>query len=178
MTGGRRLRRDAQVVESARGAPQLPFRDRHSSGEPVAVGRLVGAPQPASERRPVVGGDRKAAELLAGAARELPKSLVVEWLKRRPDDAALRQEAGSGQVEQAREEFASREVAGRAEQHHDLGLEGRGRADCCVIRLLIVHARNANCAAMSAPWPRGKTLGRRGHRAQTTRARRAQDSSM
>jgi hypothetical protein len=63
-------------------------------------------------------------------------------------------------VEQAREELASREVTGRAEQHHDLGLEGRDRADSCVIRLLIVHARHANYAAMSARWPRGQTLDR------------------
>ncbi len=77
MDDGRcRLRRDAHVVESARGASQLALRDRHRLGEPVAVGRLFRIQQPAGERGPIVVGEREAAELLTGDAGELSESAL------------------------------------------------------------------------------------------------------
>src|SRR5581483_12230221 len=101
---------------------------------------------------PCLVGRLAAAEGVDRLARVRAKLVVGERPARRADDPeALGQEAGGGEVEEAGDELALREVAGRPEEHdHVVGgragglTPGRGRSSQC-------HVDDPSAAARAAP---------------------------
>jgi hypothetical protein len=74
----------------------------------------------AREDLPIGIGDLAAEELVERAAREGAKGVGVDVVQRHADDAARRDEAAGGQVVQAGQQLAPRQVTGGAEEHHNL----------------------------------------------------------
>jgi hypothetical protein len=75
---------------------------------------------------PVGLADLARAELFQTGACDALEGRGIDVVQRHADDAAARDEAGAGQMEQAGQQLAARQVAGGTEQHHHLGMS---RAD-------------------------------------------------
>jgi len=160
---GRRSRRHAEVMQTARLAAERAVGVRDRGLQPAGVG-LGHVREPLREGAPGVVRDRHAGELVERLAREVPEAGVVDVVERRADHpVVLRQQTRLREVEQARQELAASEVARRAEEHDDVRLRARRRADGGVAGLvgLLGHG--------SREGPRGPRgpIGRRGRAAST-----------
>jgi hypothetical protein len=81
--------------------------------------------EPLLERFPLLPFDVGTPELVARLAGEAAEPFVVEFLQGRCHDPALGEEVCLGQVQQARQQLAPRQVAGGAEQNDDMRRQGR-----------------------------------------------------
>ena len=118
--GTSRIRRHAEVVEPTWFAAELALRFGHCGGEAHRSGVRTHVAEPPAEDGPLVRRDDMTRELVARVAREDAEAVVVEVFERRPHDAALRHEAGLGQVQQSRDELAARQIARGTEEHDDV----------------------------------------------------------
>ena len=112
--------RHGEVVESARVAAALRLGGAGGRGERVAVTRVrvEEVPREASPGMLVLDA---AAELVDGTAGEDAEGVVVEVVERGADDpVARRQQAGLREAEEAWQELAPGEVAGRPEEDDEV----------------------------------------------------------
>ena len=126
--GAVRRRRDAEVMQPPDVvAADLLLRLGHRLGQ-----RLRGRPardegQPLLEVGPLQQRDLARGVLVAGMAGQVPEVLVAQLAGRAPDDPVIGHQPGDGEVEQARQELARRQVTRRPEQHDHVRLQlGRG----------------------------------------------------
>jgi hypothetical protein len=105
--------------------------------EPVHAGVVWNVRQPPGEVLPLLLAEAVAGEVVCGAAGKRAKAVVVELVERGADDAeARRHQAGLGQVEQAGEELAAREVPGRSEEDDHVRVGWRKRDGRRVPRIM------------------------------------------
>ena len=145
-------RRHAQVVQPAHVVAELALERAHRVA--TARRRLRSARRNeslAANSFHWSSGTPWCANSSSAARGERAEARVVVLVERRPDDAALGQQTGLRQVEEARQQLAARQVAGRAEQHHDVGPERRDerRADVGGLGCHAVIVHVAVCARVT-----------------------------
>jgi len=116
----RRTGRHAEVVQAAALGAQRGFGPVHRGGQGLGAGRQRHVVQQFGKRRPVGVAEFPAEKLIECAARRQAEAVGVQVVERHADDAATGDEPRVGQVEQARQQLAPRQVAGGAEQHDHL----------------------------------------------------------
>ena len=114
-------------MESSTLASQVLFRMPDRIGQPFVPAGERDVMEPVTEVRPVVVHDVRPGEFLARLTGEIVELPVVELLERGADDLVVGEQPGSGESQQTGEELAPGQVAGGAEEHDDVGLEGVGR---------------------------------------------------
>ena len=152
-------RRQREVVEKARLAPELALGLAHDLAQRVVAVADVGGAQRRGEALPGGVRDRPVAAVLdrlAGEGREL----VVDHLAARgaDDDEALRHQARLGEMEHPRQELPPREVAGRPEEDDDVIVgDGRRLSDRRRLGGLDAHVHSLTITRQLYPFVRYST---------------------
>ena len=120
-----RCRRHAQVVQTPGFAAECGLGLGHCLRQTRGTEGLWDVLELHRERIPLRIAEVSTGELVDGPAGERTEAVGVERVEGRADDAALAHQTGEEQVQQAREQFASGQVAGRAEQHDHVWLHRR-----------------------------------------------------
>jgi hypothetical protein len=115
-------------VESSDVAPELVLELGNDLRQHFVTVRLADVEETRRERVPLVVGHAVVREVVQRAARVGTESVVVEVVERGAHDPALRQQTRLRKVEQPGQELAPGQIAGGAEQHHDVRTQRRDQA--------------------------------------------------
>ena len=116
--------RHAQIVHAAALVAQFPLRLGHRRLEGVGARADRHIVQRLGKGGPVRLVHLSAGELIERLARDLAEAVGVDLVQRDADDPATGNEPGARQMEQAGQQLAPRQVAGGADQDHDLRMFG------------------------------------------------------